>query len=294
MTYSFGTIREAYAKASSFLAEAGVRDPGANAELLLQHVLGADRTAFLLALGDPFPEDKREAWLLALQRKAAGEPVQYIIGEQEFYGLAFTVTPAVLIPRPETELLVEAVIRYGRQLFPQRAPSAVDIGTGSGAIPVTLAVECPDWTICSSDISEAALKVAAANAGRHGVAERVELLQGDLLEPHLKRGTAIDILVSNPPYIPSREVEELQPEVKSHEPRSALDGGEDGLDLYRRMAAQMQRLPRYPRLVGFEVGQGQAREVGSLLEQQRAWDRVFYVKDLAGIERHVLALREHD
>ncbi|WJH37325.1 peptide chain release factor N(5)-glutamine methyltransferase [Paenibacillus sp. CC-CFT747] len=227
-------------------------------------------------------------------KESGGEPVQYIIGEQEFYGLAFTVTSAVLIPRPETELLVEAVIRYGRQLFPQRAPSAVDIGTGSGAIPVTLAVECPDWTICSSDISEAALKVAAANARRHGVAERVELLQGDLLEPHLERGTVIDILVSNPPYIPSREVEELQPEVRSHEPRSALDGGEDGLDLYRRMAAQMQWLPRYPRLVGFEVGQGQAREVGSLLEQQRAWDRVFYVNDLAGIERHVLALREHD
>lgn len=288
------TIREAFMEASSFLREQGVSEASNCAGLLLQHVLGMDRTEYLLRMTEPFPEEKRGTWQDTLDRKAAGEPVQYIIGEQEFYGLPFAVNPAVLIPRPETELLVEAIMAHGRRLWPDEAPLLADVGSGSGAIPVTIAVNCPAWRIFSSDISPAALEVARSNAARNGVADRVGFLEGDLLEPYIELGSRLDILVSNPPYIPAAVVDTLQPEVRDYEPRTALEGGADGLVLYRRMVQQMKRLPGYPRLVGFEVGQGQALEIASLLEELGVWDRIETVMDLAGIERHVIALRERE
>ncbi|UUZ97596.1 peptide chain release factor N(5)-glutamine methyltransferase [Paenibacillus sp. P25] len=138
-----------------------------------------------------------------MERKASGEPVQYIVGEQEFYGLPFKVTPAVLIPRPETELLVEQIVRIGRRLWGEgAAPRVADIGTGSGAIAVSLAVQCPGWQVMASDISPSALEVARENAARHRVEERVAFVEGDLLGPWIERGERLDAVVSNPPYIP--------------------------------------------------------------------------------------------
>ncbi|WP_150270621.1 peptide chain release factor N(5)-glutamine methyltransferase [Paenibacillus tepidiphilus] len=290
------SIREAFAEASSFLDRSGCHEPQRSAQLLLEHVLGLTGAAYYMALADPFPAGLKEAWETMVTRRASGEPVQYITGEQEFYGRVFEVTPEVLIPRPETELLVEAVLKYGAELWPSgraaggRALTAVDIGAGSGAIGVTLALESPAWRVCAGDISPGALHVAGRNAARHGAA--VDFRLGDLLEPFT--GLETDILVSNPPYIPGGDIAGLQREVRDHEPRTALDGGADGLDPYRRMLEQLRLLPAPPRLVGFELGQGQAGEVAALLDAAGHWDEIVTVDDLAGIARHVLGIRRRE
>ncbi|MDQ0492589.1 release factor glutamine methyltransferase [Paenibacillus brasilensis] len=282
------SIREALVEASSFLGSCGVLEPQHNARLLLEHVLGLEGTAFYAALADPFPASSKEAWEALISRKAAGEPAQYIIGRQEFYGRPFAVSPAVLIPRPETELLVEAILQHGDHLWPNGAPQALDIGAGSGAIAVTLAAERPRWRVAAGDISAAALEMAARNAAANGAA--VEFREGDLLTPFA--GAAVDILVSNPPYIPAADIAGLQPEVRDHEPRMALDGGPDGLGPYRAMLEQLGLLQAPPRLIGFELGMGQARDVAALLEQAGHWKTILIVPDLAGIERHVLGVSE--
>lgn len=300
------SIREAFVEASSFLSQGGCNEPQRSAQLLLEHVLDLSGAAYYMALAEAFPVAAREAWESGVTRRGAGEPVQYITREQEFYGRPFEVTPDVLIPRPETELLVEAILRYGAELWPDgivalsetareggaeatraaRPLSAVDIGAGSGAISVTLAAEAPAWRVCAGDISPAALAVAARNAQRHGAA--VDFRLGDLLEPFA--GMETDILVSNPPYIPGEDIAGLQREVRDHEPRTALDGGADGLDPYRRMMEQLRLLPAAPRLVGFELGFGQAEQVAALLEAAGHWKEIVTINDLAGIPRHVLGI----
>ncbi|WP_106767300.1 peptide chain release factor N(5)-glutamine methyltransferase [Paenibacillus faecalis] len=282
------SIREALVEASSFLSSCGVLEPQHNAQLLLESVLGLTGTAYYMALPEPFPEDRREAWDEAITRKAEGMPAQYIIGEQEFYGYSFEVSPAVLIPRPETELLVEAVLEYGHMLSRQlnNGLTAVDIGTGSGAIAVSLALKTSGWRVLASDISPEALQVAKRNAQRLGA--NVEFRQGNLLEPFA--GLAPDILVSNPPYIPAGDIEGLQPEVRDHEPRTALDGGMDGLNPYRIMIDQLPLLAAPPRIIAFELGMGQAEAVAELLGATGHWNRIVKVPDLAGIDRHVLGI----
>lgn len=284
------TIREALVEASSFLAAQGVKDGRADAELLMQHMLGWDRSRLLLEWRELFPTAFEVEWRELLRRRGTGEPVQYMLGEQEFYGLPFEVNPAVLIPRPETELLVEAITKRGREIWAAdgQRPLAVDIGTGSGAIAVSLAVFNPSWQLVACDLSPRAIEVASRNVVKNGVTDRVTLYQGDLLEPVIKFGLRVDILVSNPPYIPSPDIPGLQREVREHEPMLALDGGEDGLYCYCTMLEQMQRLPIIPRLVGFEVGFGQARDVAALMEQCGWWKQIDIIQDYAGIERHVI------
>ncbi|WP_379130332.1 peptide chain release factor N(5)-glutamine methyltransferase [Paenibacillus sp. sgz500958] len=312
------SIREAFAEASSFLSRSGANEPQRSAQLLLEHALGLSGAAYYMALADPFPAALRDGWEESVTRRGAGEPVQYIIGEQEFFGRAFEVTPAVLIPRPETELLVEAILKYGAELWPDgrtggrvaagagsdgaasegaaangnaagsasRPLHVVDIGAGSGAISVTLAAEAPAWRVFAGDISPAALAVAGRNALRHGT--DVDFRLGDLLEPFA--GMETDILVSNPPYIPGGDIAGLQREVRDHEPRTALDGGADGLDPYRRMMEQLTLLPAPPRLVGFELGLGQAEQVAALLASAGHWSEIVTIHDLAGIARHVIGI----
>lgn len=288
------TIREAYVEASSFLGKLGVAEAASCVELLLQHLLNCSRTELLFRFQEQFPSELAEAWRQLVERKAAGEPVQYITGEQDFYGLSFAVSPAVLIPRPETELLVEALLHEGSRLFPQDAPLLADVGTGSGIIPVTVAHARPDWRVAASDISAAALEMARLNAQRHGVAARVQWLEGDLLEPYIERRIAPDILVSNPPYIPDSELPALMPEVRLFEPHTALFGGVEGLDLYRRMIMQLPQLPRIPTVVGFEVGIGQADAVAAMLRAAAEWEEIRFVPDLQGIDRHVMAIRARE
>lgn len=291
------TLREAYMRASSFLVERGVDEASASAELLLQHVLGINRTRLLLLWSDPIADEAFDRLWTLIQRRAAGEPVQYIIGETYFYGRPFAVSRDVLIPRPETELLAERIIALGRRLWPEggeagHGPLAIDVGTGSGAIAVTVAAECPSWRVAALDISAEALAVARGNAERNGVDERIAFLEGDLLAPAKREyNGGIDILISNPPYIPSDVIEELQIEVRGFEPRLALDGGSDGLLPYRTMLEQMGEYELWPRLVGFEVGLGQAQELARMLRETGRWTDLEVVEDLAGIERHVMAWR---
>jgi release factor glutamine methyltransferase len=283
------TVREAYTQASSFLQQrSNTQDPSKVSEWLLLHLLGWNRTDFFLRWNAPFPEHQREEWERLLSRKAAGEPVQYIIGEQEFYGLPFQVNSAVLIPRPETEVLVEEIMKHGQRIWCEGEPKLADIGTGSGAIPVTIAVHMPNWRIYASDISPEALKAAHINAETHQVGDRVHFYQGDLLMPFIDAEISLDIVVSNPPYIPSAEIPTLQPEVQRFEPMLALDGGEDGLDFYIRLIDQMAKLPEYPKLVGFEVGMGQAKQVADMLAACNQWEEIEIIPDLSGIDRHIL------
>jgi len=294
------TVREAFMRASSFLGERGVSEAPASSELLLQHVLGVTRTRLLAVWSDPMDEDAFEKLWALLQRRVSGEPVQYIMGEAYFYGRRFAVDRSVLIPRPETELLAERVLQLGDELWGKDgAPRLVDVGTGSGAIAVTVAAERPSWRVAASDISPAALETARRNAAAHGAS--LDWLLGDLLEPAAQAyggsdgaddGAGIDAVVSNPPYIRSSDMAGLQVEVREFEPHLALDGGEDGLDPYRRLLAQMVAFGVRPRLVGFECGLGQARELAKLMREQGMWTDVSIVEDYAGIERHVLAVRK--
>jgi release factor glutamine methyltransferase len=285
------TAREAFIQASSFLRQKQIPDAAICAELLLQHLMQWDRSTMLLRWEEILPQERMPTWLQMVDRKAAGEPVQYIIGMQEFYGLHFQVSPAVLIPRPETELLVEQVIQRGHKLWPIGSPQLVDIGSGSGAIPISIAAHCPLWQVSSSDISLAALEVARENAKLNGVAAQIHFLQSDLLESYVQGKKHIDILVSNPPYIASADIDELQLEVSNFEPRLALDGGADGLILYRRMCEQMKLLPAFPRLVAFEVGQGQTDLVSRMLAELKVWEQIDVIDDYSGIARHVIATR---
>ncbi|MFD1422548.1 peptide chain release factor N(5)-glutamine methyltransferase [Laceyella tengchongensis] len=284
------TLREAYRRASSFLQDNGAEE-NANfeAELLIRRLVGLDRTQFFMRLSDPFPTDlatKLEEWL---RRRATGEPLQYIVGDQEFYGRVFQVSPAVLIPRPETELLIEAVIDEAERRFAEDELRVVDVGTGSGAIAVTLALEKPQWQLTAIDLSASALEVAQMNAARYGVREQICWLQGDLLAPVGAGLSDIDILVSNPPYIPSQTVYELERQVRDFEPHLALDGGDDGLSPYRRMVSALASVKAGPKLICFEIGADQGRAVAELLAS--VCQEVTVKQDLAGLDRIVVGWR---
>lgn len=228
-------IAEAISEGARLLGRAGVGDARRAAGVVLCHLLGVDRTYLLTRPDEPVDESIYQEYLGLIKRRAGGEPLQYITGHQEFYGMDFTVTPSVLIPRPETEFLVERVI----QLAGESTPTIVDVGTGSGCIAVTLAVHLPAARLIATDISRPALEVARSNAARHNVAWRITFLEGDLLEPlaRLELQSSVDLLVSNPPYVAERDRAQLQTEVRDWEPAAALFGGDEGLDFYRRLLA---------------------------------------------------------
>jgi release factor glutamine methyltransferase len=285
------TIREALTRASSFLSEHGAKDPLFETELLIRHCLDWDRTRFLTSMTDPIsPETVQQLTELCL-RRVQHEPLQYMFGTQEFFGRPFVVRPGVLIPRPETEILVEQVLLHSAAIWPEGESLAVaDIGTGSGAICITLASERPDWRVSTVDISPDATAIARENAER--LAVQIRFLQGDLVQPLLQAGEKIDILVSNPPYIPSSDVDVLDEEVRSYEPRMALDGGQDGLDFYRQLCEALPELVKEKALVAFEIGIHQSHDVAELLRRSGVIDEVIVIPDLAGIERVVLGIRK--
>ncbi|TFE28949.1 peptide chain release factor N(5)-glutamine methyltransferase [Cohnella luojiensis] len=289
------TLGIAWRQGADHLRQAGVEEADADAELLLLYLLGISKAELLRDLRERFPVAKADAWLELLERRVNGVPVQYIIGEQYFFGRAFEVSESVLIPRPETELLAEAVLEVADRLWPDQAapPVVLDVGTGSGILAVTLAAERPWWRVIASDLSPDAIGMARRNAQKQEVASRITFVKGDLLTPFLAGDEypSIDVLVSNPPYIPSSDISGLQREVRDHEPRLALDGGEDGLNPYRIMAGQLSLMPVLPRVVAWEVGAGQADDVATLLRDAEVWDEIRFVKDYAGIDRHVIAVK---
>jgi release factor glutamine methyltransferase len=253
--------------------------PRRDAELILAHVLRCDPTALLTHPERPLSAEEADEFEGLLKRRLANEPVQYLTGEQEFFGLLFEVSPDVLIPRPETEHLVEAVLeRFNREANPR----IVDVGTGSGAIAVAIAHAIPRSRVTAVDLYPAALQIARRNAERHGVIDRVTLLQSDLLAA--ARSTEFDAVVSNPPYIADGEVLEVQ--VANYEPRPALFAGPTGLEVYERLIPQARNVLRPAGWLMMEIGFGQQPALQTLLG---GWSEVSFVPDLQGIARVVLA-----
>jgi release factor glutamine methyltransferase len=261
----------------------GIENARLEAEWLLCAATGLDRVGLYLNYDKPLNREELTAFRQMVARRARREPLQHILGSQEFCGLEFRVSPDVLIPRHDTETLVEEALR--------RAPGAarvLDIGTGSGCIAVSLARRLPDARVSAIDISAAALEMARANAQAHGV--EVEFLHGSLLEP--VAGRCFDLIVSNPPYIASADIHLLEPEVRNGDPRLALDGGPDGLDIYRRLIpASLEHLEPGGWLL-LEVGMGQARDVAEMFRMADGYGQVVSSCDPGGIERVVGAPRK--
>jgi release factor glutamine methyltransferase len=273
--------RQALAGARRALDEAGVEDASLEGEVLLRHVLNIGRADLFTGLEGDVTPDQQQALEGLLERRARGEPSAYLTGRREFYGLDFCVDRRVLIPRPESELLVEKAISLARH---NEIQTVADIGTGSGAIAVSLAVHLPGVFIHATDISAAGLEVARANARRHGVEARMSFRRGHLLEP---LPDPVDMIVANLPYVRRPELTGGGP--LSHEPSLALDGGEDGLELVRPFCRQAGGKLRRGGFLLIEVGIGQAGAAAGLLQAAFPRYDIEIGRDLAGIER-VLSL----
>ncbi len=272
------------------LDQAGVPSAPLAAELLLMHVLSRDRAWLYAHPENQLNAAQADAFLALTNKRAAGTPTQYLTGHQEFWGLDFEVTPDVLIPRPETEHVVEvALARVGES---RRGESlrVADVGTGSGCLAVTLAKELPNAEIFATDISSAAIAVASRNAARHGLANRISFAECNLLEG-VREHAPFNIIVSNPPYISRNAAQSLPIEVREHEPEIALFAGDDGLKIYAPLIAQAAtHLPEGGLLV-LELGYNSFEPVGNLLESHCGWTRVSATQDLAGIIRVISATR---
>lgn len=270
------------------LISKGIESAALDAEVLLGHVLGLSRAQTLVAANTPLDGAQSRTYERLLARRLEREPTAYITGEREFWSLDFRVSPDVLIPRPETELLVEIALRLARESAPARPLRIIDLGTGSGAIAVALASELTSAEIIATDVSAEALAVAAGNAVRNGVAERIRFVQGDLFDA-IQPERLVDLVVSNPPYIRRSDIDTLEPEVSRWEPRGALDGGLDGLDYYRRIAAQAFRYLAPHGALAVEIGAGMGRAVAALFQDAAECAGVSIYNDYAGIERVVVA-----
>jgi len=269
---------------ADYLAQKGVESGRREAELLLAALLGLDRVGLYLNYDRPLVPAELVLFRERVGRRARREPLQYILGRAEFWSLPFAVTPAVLIPRADTEILVEEALKRVSGTC-----RILDVGTGSGAIAVALAHELPQAAVEALDLSDEALAVAAANARENGVEARMCFRQGDLAA---LTGGPYDLVVSNPPYIPARDLADLMPEVRDFEPRLALDGGEDGLDCYRRLLPAVAGCLNPGGWLLVEVGFGQAAQVAELFAAAPGLEEIFVARDLAGIDR-VVGGRRH-
>jgi release factor glutamine methyltransferase len=283
------TIADALREAATELRVAGVVEARREAGSLLSHVTGHDRTHVITHADEGLTPGQLSALRAAVSRRAAGEPLQYITGRQEFYGLEFEVTSDVLIPRPETELLVEAALEL---LKGAASPLVCDVGTGSGCIAVALLHERGDARCLALDISPEALRVAGRNAERHGVGDRMLRLASDCLEALGAEEYAdlrFDLVASNPPYVAEADVVSLQREVRDHEPRVALTPGGDGLSVIRRLLSEAPRRLKPGGHLLLEIGFDQHEQVAALINP-RTWRLLEIHKDLQGIPR-IVALR---
>lgn len=278
------TIAEIVARTTEYLLSKGIETARLDAELLIGHALGLSRLQLYLDRDRPLSEDELARARELVRRRAAHEPVAYITGKKEFYGRDFEVTPAVLIPRPETELLVEHVVEQLQERFPEEKVRMLEFGVGSGAIAVTLALLREDLTVVATEISCEAASVARRNAERHGVAERVDIR----VQPDFSgvEGT-FHALVSNPPYVAESEADSLPPDVVHYEPSTALFGGADGMQWIEWLLTEGRRFVRAEGgFLAMEIGFGMAERVKAAA-CQRGWNVEAVLPDYAGIERIV-------
>jgi len=284
------TVLELINWSKGHLEEKGFDNARLEVELLLSHALKLPRVELYVQFERQMRPEELAAFKALYKRRLEGEPVQYITGSAAFMLGEFEVGPAVLIPRPETEALTEVVLKLLASL--PAAPVVADIGTGSGVIATTVAMKVPEAIVYATDVSAEALAVAARNAERAGVAERVAFLEGDMLHPLLGNGLAgkISALVSNPPYVPTGELDGLPTEVREYEPRAALDGGEDGLECLRVLVHDGPELIHPGGFLALEVGDGQAPAVEELMRSE--FESVETHKDYAGRDRIVTGVRK--
>ncbi len=308
------TVLEAIQKSADFLAKKGVESPRLQTELLLAHLLKLPRMKLYLNFERTLKLPEVDALRELVRRRGQREPLQHITGSTSFCGLEIAVNRHALVPRPETEILAELGwqwLEFTLQRVPEQpkgwTPTALDFGTGTGCIAIALAVKCPAAKITATDISADALALTKENAARNGVAERIEFLQGDgfvALFDASERGRlarelsgadtrtscprSFDLIISNPPYIPSAEIATLQPEVRDFDPRSALDGGGDGLDFYRLIASQAAAFLKPGGKVMLEFGDGQAEAIRRIFENEK-WIVEAVKEDYSQRERYLIA-----
>ena len=275
-------------RAAGVLRQAGVDSPRLSAEVLACHVLGWDRLKLVLGRKDQVEiAIGREFWTL-VHRRAKGEPVAYIIGKKEFYGREFAVGPGILVPRPETELIVDLAVSC---LKNKEKPVFADMGTGSGAIAVSLALEVPRAQGVGVDLSPVAAQTARGNSISLGAGKNLAVVRGDFVHPPVKQGS-LDLLVSNPPYVTNSEYMDLSAEVRDFEPVSALVGGESGLELVRDALSSWSGLLKSGGLLLVEIGWRQGAEVAVLAADDRlGFCDINVIKDLAGLDRVLRAVK---
>jgi release factor glutamine methyltransferase len=274
---------EVLQKSAALFKQKGIDSPRLDAELIVGHVLALDRVALYLQHDRPLGDTEVDHIRELVRRRARREPLAYVLGRREFWSMDLLVRPGVLVPRPDTETLVEAALELvpeGERFF------VADVGTGSGAVALAIAKERPESRLFATDIADEPLRVAKENATRLGLGDRIAFLKGPLLEP-IPPDRPIDLVVSNAPYIPTADIATLMPDVRDHEPRQALDGGPDGLHIIRALIAASTRARRG---IALEVGKGQADTVSELL-RTAAFAAVRTKKDLAGIDRVVVGTR---
>ena len=276
------TSREALLVTRQTLAAAGFDDANVESTLLLGYILGISETELY---SEPerilTPSEIKELELLT-SRRLHHEPLAYIVGHCQFYGHDFHLTRHTFIPRPETEFLVEEAVNFARRHHPENQLTLADIGTGSGAVAISLALALPEARIYATEIDTQALKTARINCRQHGVSRRVILLQGDLLEP---LPGPVNVIIANLPYVKNNELEKLDPEIANFEPRIALAGGEDGLDIVRRLLTQVQGRLHPDGCLLLEIGYTQSKAVNSLLVRHLPGADIKMIADLAGIDR---------
>ena len=270
--------RELLNKGVAMLRQAGIADADTDGWYLLEYASGMSRNDYFLHMEEEASGELTEAYGRLLEKRCTWIPLQYLTGEQEFMGLTFSVNPHVLVPRQDTETLVEQV---EKRLSP--GMRVLDLCTGSGCILISLLARVPGVSGLGTDISEEALATAESNADRLGVADRAQWARGDLFAPVEGR---FDVIVSNPPYIPREDIDGLMPEVADFEPRGALDGGDDGLDFYRRITSEASEYLEAGGRLFFEIGCDQARDVTALMEKA-GFVHVATVRDLSGLDRVV-------
>jgi release factor glutamine methyltransferase len=281
-------LSEALQSVTQTLRGAKIADASVEAEVLLGHVLAVSQTGLYTEPDRSLTSVETERLRHLVRRRLDREPAAYILGQCQFYGADFCVDSDTFIPRPETELLVEEAVELAQRISRQGEQSTIaDIGTGCGAIAISLALALPQAKIYATDISPSALKVAEVNCRRHGVNGRVELLQGNLLEPLPQ---AVDVIVANLPYVKDCEFVDLSPEIREYEPTIALAGGRDGLDKIREMLEQMRgkggiHVGEWPAYLLLEIGQGQGEMVTSLVNAYFPQASIELISDLGGIER---------
>lgn len=266
-------------EATTFLINKGIEDARLNAERLMGHLLNLSRIDLYVQFEKPMTQAERDAYKILLKRRAEREPLQYILGETEFMSLSFKVTPDVLIPRPETEVLVEIVIDF----IKDKSFRILDIGTGSGCIPVSLAHYLKDIQITAWDVSKKALEVAAGNAQQNKVSERIRFEQTDILNFN-PDGQKYDVIISNPPYILEKDWDGLQPEIQNHEPKIALSDGGDGLTFYRKISKVAPSMLKAGGQLFFEIGDSQSESVCQILEDN-GFININMTSDLNNIPR---------